>query len=79
MSSPAPAVTAVGLTKTYGRGDAAVTALRGVDVAIERAAFTAVMGPSGSGKSTLLHCLAGLDTATSGRVLLGPTDPTSRP
>ncbi|TNM70212.1 ABC transporter ATP-binding protein [Streptomyces sp. NP160] len=69
-----PAATAVGLTKTYGRGPAAVHALRGVDVSFGRGAFTAIMGPSGSGKSTLLHLLAGLDTATSGRVLLGETD-----
>ncbi|MEH3078502.1 MAG: ABC transporter ATP-binding protein [Quadrisphaera sp.] len=71
------AATAVGLTKTYGRGPAAVHALRGVDVSFERGAFTAIMGPSGSGKSTLLHLLAGLDTATSGRVLLGETDLTA--
>jgi len=78
-ADPAPAAdgaaaTAVGLTKTYGRGPAAVHALRGVDVSFGRGAFTAIMGPSGSGKSTLLHLLAGLDTATSGRVLLGETD-----
>jgi len=73
--SPAgPAASAVGLTKTYGRGPAAVHALRGVDVTFGRGAFTAIMGPSGSGKSTLLHLLAGLDTATSGQVLLGETD-----
>ena len=69
-----PAASAVGLTKTYGRGPAAVHALRGVDVSFGRGAFTAIMGPSGSGKSTLLHLLAGLDTATSGQVLLGDTD-----
>ncbi|NIZ90190.1 ABC transporter ATP-binding protein [Kineococcus rubinsiae] len=67
------AVSAVALTKTYGRGDAAVTALDAVDVTFDRAAFTAIMGPSGSGKSTLMHCLAGLDTATSGQVFLGGT------
>jgi putative ABC transport system ATP-binding protein len=73
-ASGGAAATAVGLTKTYGRGPAAVHALRGVDVSFEQGAFTAIMGPSGSGKSTLLHLLAGLDTATSGRVLLGETD-----
>ncbi len=60
----------VGLTKVYGSGDTAVRALDGVDVDIEAGRFTAVMGPSGSGKSTLMHCLAGLDSATSGHVLV---------
>jgi putative ABC transport system ATP-binding protein len=68
------AVSAIDLVKTYGRGPATVRALDGVSVALPAARFTAIMGPSGSGKSTLLHCLAGLDTPTSGRVLLGDTD-----
>jgi putative ABC transport system ATP-binding protein len=68
------AVAAVDLVKVYGSGDTAVRALDGVTVGFARAAFTAIMGPSGSGKSTLMHCLAGLDTATSGRALLGGTD-----
>ena len=68
------AVAAVDLVKVYGSGDTAVRALDGVSVGFDRAAFTAIMGPSGSGKSTLMHCLAGLDTATSGRALLGGTD-----
>ncbi|WP_338074996.1 ABC transporter ATP-binding protein [Kineococcus vitellinus] len=72
-----PAVRAVGLRKTYGRGDARVHALDGVDVDFSRGEFTAIMGPSGSGKSTLMHCLAGLDTATSGQVFLGDTELTS--
>jgi putative ABC transport system ATP-binding protein len=63
--------------KIHGRGDAAVRALDGVDVVIPAARFTAIMGPSGSGKSTLMHLLAGLDTATSGHVLLGDTDLTT--
>jgi putative ABC transport system ATP-binding protein len=54
------------LTKRYGEGDAAVDALRGVDVAFTPGTFTAIMGPSGSGKSTLMHILAGLDHPTSG-------------
>ncbi|QIX28262.1 ABC transporter ATP-binding protein [Nocardioides sp. JQ2195] len=62
------AATARGLTKTYGRGDAAVHALRGVDVELASGRFTAIMGPSGSGKSTLMHCLAGLDQPTAGSV-----------
>ncbi|WP_456877824.1 ABC transporter ATP-binding protein [Geodermatophilus sp. SYSU D00710] len=68
------AVRATGLTKVYGSGDTAVRALDGVDVAFGRGEFTAIMGPSGSGKSTLMHCLAGLDTATSGQVFLGGTE-----
>ncbi len=57
-----------GLTKTYGKGEAAVRALDGVDVDIQRGELTAVMGPSGSGKSTLMHCMAALDGPTSGDV-----------
>ncbi len=60
--------------KIYGKGEAAVRALDGVTVAFDSHTFTAIMGPSGSGKSTLLHCLAGLDTLTSGRVFIGDTD-----
>ncbi|GHJ48265.1 ABC transporter ATP-binding protein [Catellatospora sp. TT07R-123] len=73
-ADPLYAVAAVDLVKVYGSGDAAVRALDGVTVGFTRAEFTAIMGPSGSGKSTLMHCLAGLDTATSGRALLGGTD-----
>jgi len=58
------------LTKTYGRGDAQVRALRNVDLSFRPASFTAVMGPSGCGKSTFLHTSAGLDTPTSGSVTL---------
>ncbi|MFI5935397.1 ABC transporter ATP-binding protein [Actinoplanes sp. NPDC051494] len=58
------------VSRTYGHGPAAVTALDRVDVTIAPASFTAVMGPSGSGKSTLLHCAAGLDRVTSGEVVI---------
>jgi putative ABC transport system ATP-binding protein len=68
------AVGAVNLVKVYGHGDTGVRAVDGVTVGLVRAEFTAIMGPSGSGKSTLMHCLAGLDTATSGQVLIGGTD-----
>jgi putative ABC transport system ATP-binding protein len=68
------AARAVGLSKVYGEGDAAVRALDGVSVDFERARYTAIMGPSGSGKSTLLHCMAGLDTPTSGQVFIGDVD-----
>jgi len=60
--------------KIYGSGLTEVRALDGVTVAFERGRFTAIMGPSGSGKSTLLHCIAGLDTLTSGRALIGDED-----
>jgi putative ABC transport system ATP-binding protein len=66
-----------GISRRFGVGDAAVEALRGVDVDIERGTLTAVMGPSGSGKSTLMHILAGLDAPTSGTVELEGTELTS--
>ncbi len=62
------AASARGLTRVYGKGDAAVHALRGVDLDLPAGRFTAIMGASGSGKSTLMHCLAGLDLPTEGRV-----------
>ncbi|HEY3483635.1 MULTISPECIES: ABC transporter ATP-binding protein [Amycolatopsis] len=70
-------VRTAGVTKVYGQGGAEVHALRGVDVGFGAGEFTAIMGPSGSGKSTLLHCLAGLDTVTSGSVWLGDTEITA--
>jgi putative ABC transport system ATP-binding protein len=72
-----PAARAVNATKVYGRADTAVTALDDVTVDFARGRFTAIMGPSGSGKSTLMHCVAGLDTLTSGHVLLGDVDLTT--
>jgi putative ABC transport system ATP-binding protein len=71
------AVLARGVTKTYGEGDNRVHALRNVDVSFAKGAFTAIMGPSGSGKSTLMHCLAGLDTVTSGSIRLGEEEITA--
>jgi putative ABC transport system ATP-binding protein len=65
------AARAVDLVKTYGKGDAAVKALAGVNVEFASGRFTAVMGPSGSGKSTLMHCMAGLDVPTSGYAYVG--------
>jgi putative ABC transport system ATP-binding protein len=62
------------LVKVYGTGDTAVCALDGVTVEFAAARFTAIMGPSGSGKSTLMHCLAGLDTPTSGSVRIGAAE-----
>ncbi|GGS31961.1 ABC transporter ATP-binding protein [Streptomyces griseoviridis] len=62
------------VTRTYGAGSSAATALDRVSTGIAAGAFTAVMGPSGSGKSTFLHCAAGLDRPTSGTVQLGGED-----
>ncbi len=70
-TTPTAAARAVGAVKIYGKGDAEVRALDGVDVEFATGGFTAIMGPSGSGKSTLMHCMAGLDTVTSGEVWLG--------
>jgi putative ABC transport system ATP-binding protein len=61
-------------TKVYGRGSTEVLALDDVTVGLPAGRFTAVMGPSGSGKSTLMHCLAGLDSLTSGRVFIGDVE-----
>jgi putative ABC transport system ATP-binding protein len=68
------AVRAEHATKVYGTGDTAVTALDDVSIEFPAGQFTAIMGPSGSGKSTLLHCLAGLDTLTSGKVFVGDAE-----
>jgi putative ABC transport system ATP-binding protein len=62
------------LTKIYGKGDTAVTALDHVSFTVEKGEFIAVIGPSGSGKSTLLHILGGVDTPTSGKVYIDGTD-----
>jgi putative ABC transport system ATP-binding protein len=66
-------VSAIDLERTYGEGDTAVHALRGVSLDVERAKLTGVMGPSGSGKSTLMHILAGLDRPTEGEVVIDGT------
>jgi putative ABC transport system ATP-binding protein len=68
------AVTATDLVKVYGTGPGAVRALDGVSATFDRGRFTAIMGASGSGKSTFMHCLAGLDTVTSGTVTVGGTE-----
>jgi putative ABC transport system ATP-binding protein len=64
----------VDLVKVYGRGDASVRALDGVSVSFAPGQFSAIMGPSGSGKSTLMHCMAGLDSITSGQVYVGDVE-----
>ena len=68
------AARAVNAVKVYGSGDTAVRALDDVTVDFLGGHFTAVMGPSGSGKSTLMHCVAGLDSLTSGQVFIGETE-----
>lgn len=65
---------AAGLKKYYGKGEALVKALDGVDLEIERGKFTAIIGTSGSGKSTLLNMLGGLDTPTEGSIRIGNTE-----
>ena len=71
LTGPPVVVAARDLTRRYGKGDAAVDALRGVSLAVIEGTLVAVMGPSGSGKSTLMHVLAGLDRPTEGDVWIG--------
>lgn len=63
-----------GATKVYGSGDTEVIALDNVDIDFGAGQFTAIMGPSGSGKSTLMHCMAGLDSLTTGSAFIGDVD-----
>ncbi|MEU8761948.1 ABC transporter ATP-binding protein [Streptomyces sp. NPDC048659] len=72
--STAVAARATDLSKVYGQGETQVVALDHVSVDFRQGEFTAIMGPSGSGKSTLMHCVAGLDSFSSGSVRIGDTE-----
>ena len=73
-NSGIPAAHTQDATKVFGSGETEVTALNQVNAEFARGSFTAVMGPSGSGKSTLMHCLAGLESLTSGAAYIGETN-----
>ncbi|GAA3380624.1 ABC transporter ATP-binding protein [Streptomyces racemochromogenes] len=73
-TAQAVAARATQLSKVYGQGETQVVALDHVSVDFAQGQFTAIMGPSGSGKSTLMHCVAGLDTFSSGSVRIGDTE-----
>src|ERR1700722_19217986 len=75
--APTLAAEAVNVVKSYGTGDTMIYALAEVSVGLVRGKFTAIMGPSGSGKSTLMHCLAGLDSVTSGSVRIADVELTT--
>jgi len=74
QAPPRAAVTLADVHKTYSASSGPVYALRSVSLTVPTGSFIAVMGPSGSGKSTLLNCAAGLDSPTSGRIIVGDTD-----
>lgn len=62
------------LTKSYGKGEAKVDAVKNINLSINKGEFVAIIGPSGSGKSTLLHLLGGVDKPTSGKVYINDVD-----
>jgi putative spermidine/putrescine transport system ATP-binding protein len=76
---PSPAVTLVGLRKEFSAGGHDVTAVDGVDLEIGSGEFFSMLGPSGSGKTTVLRMIAGFETPTAGRILLGDEDVTTKP
>jgi putative ABC transport system ATP-binding protein len=74
MTDAAPVLELRGIHQSYGSGEAAVHALRGIDLTVGRGDYLAIMGPSGSGKSTLMNLLGCLDIASEGQYLLGGVD-----
>jgi len=68
MTEPMRLIGLEGVWKTYGTGDVAVDALRGIDLSVEAGQFVVILGPSGSGKTTLLNVVGGIEPATKGRV-----------
>ena len=74
QSSGTAAARTMDAVKIYGKGSTEVRALDGITIEFPAAEFGAIMGPSGSGKSTLMHCMAGLDTLTSGTAFIGDAD-----
>ena len=74
MTDPTPVLELRGIKQTYGAGEAAVQALRGIDLSVDRGDYLAILGPSGSGKSTLMNLLGCLDIASEGQYLLGGVD-----
>ena len=69
-----PIIEMQGIHRIYDEGGIPTHALRGVSLTVKRGELLSIMGPSGSGKSTLMHCMAGLDSATSGNARIGDTD-----
>jgi putative ABC transport system ATP-binding protein len=74
LTGQAVAAHTLDAVKVFGKAQTEVRALDGITVAFPAGRFSAIMGPSGSGKSTLLHCIAGLDTLTSGKAFIGSAD-----
>ncbi len=77
MTEPMPLIGLDKVWKTYGTGDVAVDALRGVDLAIDPGQFVVILGPSGSGKTTLLNVIGGIEPATRGTVRVAGQDVTA--
>ncbi len=77
MTEPMPLIGLDGVWKTYGAGDVAVDALRGIDLSVDPGQFVVILGPSGSGKTTLLNVIGGIEPATGGRVTVADHEVTA--